>query len=244
MWGECDIILSTALSLSLSVLPVWTLIGNSDSGQFYFLVHYRWWLFRELVHCLLLLLRMWGKNQAPFLVNAVVKLIAASPRANTGQEPLIMGEPLIMWELVSGHNWTSKVFNTVITLVTYQFSYVWMPILKIKSWTDSDVWTLIGNSDSGLGWRKIYVCCLAHHLFMLSFWPNDFGRRMTDFHPSFMDFLWKKTNFLFFSLFYLLYPIRNVIHTTLLMFYHKIYRDFLCITWNSVICMWLLCGFT
>ena len=34
---------------------------------------------------------------------------------------LIMPEPLIMQELVSGRSWTSKVFNTVITLDTYQF---------------------------------------------------------------------------------------------------------------------------
>ena len=100
-----------------------------------------------------------------------------------------------MWEPASGHSKTSKVFNTVNALDTYQFSYVSMPVLKFKYWTDSAVWTLIGNSDTGLGWRKIYVCCLAHHLFMLSFWPNDFGRRMTDFHPSFMDFLWKKYHF-------------------------------------------------
>ena len=45
---------------------------------------------------------------------------------------LIMWEPLIMQELLisimqepkSGRSWTSKVFNTVITLDTYQFFYV------------------------------------------------------------------------------------------------------------------------
>ena len=36
-------------------------------------------------------------------------------------EPLIMQEPLIMREPESGRSWTSKVFNTVITLDTYQF---------------------------------------------------------------------------------------------------------------------------
>ena len=36
-------------------------------------------------------------------------------------EPLIMQEPLIIWEPESGRSWTSKVFNTVITLDTYQF---------------------------------------------------------------------------------------------------------------------------
>ena len=36
-------------------------------------------------------------------------------------EPLIMQEPLIMREPKSGRSWTSKVFNTVITLDTYQF---------------------------------------------------------------------------------------------------------------------------
>ena len=33
----------------------------------------------------------------------------------------IMQEPLIIWEPESGRSWTSKVFNTVITLDTYQF---------------------------------------------------------------------------------------------------------------------------
>jgi hypothetical protein len=36
-------------------------------------------------------------------------------------EPLIMQEPLILREPESGRSWTSKVFNTVITLDTYQF---------------------------------------------------------------------------------------------------------------------------
>ena len=36
-------------------------------------------------------------------------------------EPLIMQEPLIMRKPESGRSWTSKVFNTVITLDTYQF---------------------------------------------------------------------------------------------------------------------------
>ena len=36
-------------------------------------------------------------------------------------EPLIMQELLIMREPESGRSWTSKVFNTVITLDTYQF---------------------------------------------------------------------------------------------------------------------------
>ena len=34
---------------------------------------------------------------------------------------LIMQEPLITQESVSGRSWTSKVFNTVISLDTYQF---------------------------------------------------------------------------------------------------------------------------
>ena len=38
-------------------------------------------------------------------------------------EPLIMQEPLIMREPESRRSWTSKVFNTVITLDTYQFFY-------------------------------------------------------------------------------------------------------------------------
>jgi hypothetical protein len=37
------------------------------------------------------------------------------------QVPLIVREPLIMGKPVSGRSWTSKVFNTVITLDTYQF---------------------------------------------------------------------------------------------------------------------------
>ena len=36
-------------------------------------------------------------------------------------ELLIMQEPLIIWEPESGRSWTSKVFNAVITLDTYQF---------------------------------------------------------------------------------------------------------------------------
>ena len=36
-------------------------------------------------------------------------------------EPLIMQELLIMLEPKSGRSWTSKVFNIVITLDTYQF---------------------------------------------------------------------------------------------------------------------------
>jgi hypothetical protein len=37
-------------------------------------------------------------------------------------EPLIMQELLIMRKPESGRSWTSKVFNTVITLDTYQFT--------------------------------------------------------------------------------------------------------------------------
>jgi hypothetical protein len=33
----------------------------------------------------------------------------------------IMWEPIIMQESVSGRSWTSKVFNAVINLDTYQF---------------------------------------------------------------------------------------------------------------------------
>ena len=39
-------------------------------------------------------------------------------------ELLIMQEPLIIWEPERGRSWTSKVFNTVITLDTYQFAEV------------------------------------------------------------------------------------------------------------------------
>ena len=45
-------------------------------------------------------------------------------------EPLIMQEPLIMWEPESGRSWTSKVFNTVITLDTYQF-YLYIYLLSM-----------------------------------------------------------------------------------------------------------------
>ena len=37
---------------------------------------------------------------------------------------LIIWEPLIIRESVSGRSWTSKVFNTVISLDTYQFFFV------------------------------------------------------------------------------------------------------------------------
>ena len=45
----------------------------------------------------------------------------ALPPAKPSKYMLIMPEPLIMQESVSGRSWTSKVFNTVITLDTYQF---------------------------------------------------------------------------------------------------------------------------
>ena len=47
-------------------------------------------------------------------------------KAGTGHQYMymqIMWEPLIIQESVSGHSWTSKVFNTMNTLDTYQF--VW-----------------------------------------------------------------------------------------------------------------------
>ena len=59
------------------------------------------------------------------------RLVAALAKAGGSRQNimLIMWEPLIMQELLisilqepkSGHSWTSKVFNTVITLDTYQF---------------------------------------------------------------------------------------------------------------------------
>ena len=59
-------------------------------------------------------------------------LVVAAPAKAGGSHQnimLIMWEPLIMQELLisimqepkSGRSWTSKVFNTVITLDTYQF---------------------------------------------------------------------------------------------------------------------------
>ena len=48
----------------------------------------------------------------------------ALPPAKPSKYMLIMPEPLIMQESVSGRSWTSKVFNTVITLDTYQFLFI------------------------------------------------------------------------------------------------------------------------
>ena len=56
-------------------------------------------------------------------------LLVAAPAKAGGSHQNIMWEPLIMQELLvsimqepkSGRSWTSKVFNTVITLDTYQF---------------------------------------------------------------------------------------------------------------------------
>ena len=49
-------------------------------------------------------------------------------------EPLIMQEPLIIWEPESGRSWTSKVFNTVITLDTYQFLIFARCIVILVCW--------------------------------------------------------------------------------------------------------------
>ena len=43
---------------------------------------------------------------------------------------MIMRELLIMREPQSGRSWTSKVFNTVITLDTYQFIFFWNYLVK------------------------------------------------------------------------------------------------------------------
>ena len=42
-------------------------------------------------------------------------------------ELLIMGNPWLRREPMSGRSWTSKVFNTLITLDTYQFEYITYP---------------------------------------------------------------------------------------------------------------------
>ena len=63
--------------------------------------------------------------------SSLLLLVAAPAKAGGSHQNimLIMWEPLIMQELLisimqepkSGRSWTSKVFNTVITLDTYQF---------------------------------------------------------------------------------------------------------------------------
>ena len=63
--------------------------------------------------------------------SSILLLVAAPAKAGGSHQNimLIMWEPLIMQELLisimqepkSGRSWTSKVFNTVITLDTYQF---------------------------------------------------------------------------------------------------------------------------
>ena len=70
-------------------------------------------------------------SQAIFAYSLLL-LVAAPVKAGGSHQNimLIMWEPLIMQELLisimqepkSGHSWTSKVFNTVITLDTYQFN--------------------------------------------------------------------------------------------------------------------------
>ena len=56
----------------------------------------------------------------------------------------IMQELLITRESVSGHSWTSKVFNTVISLDTYQF-------LRIEnlSWLNQDLPVLQNKNKAG-----------------------------------------------------------------------------------------------
>jgi len=71
--------------------------------------------------------------------SSLLLLVAASAKAGGSHQNimLIMWEPLIMQELLisimqelkSGRSWTSKVFNTVITLDTYQFH---IKAMKIK----------------------------------------------------------------------------------------------------------------
>ena len=63
--------------------------------------------------------------------SSLLLLVAVPAKAGGSHQNimLIMWEPLIMQELLisimqepkSGRSWTSKVFNTVITLDTYQF---------------------------------------------------------------------------------------------------------------------------
>ena len=53
--------------------------------------------------------------------------MVATKASDSHQNNLIMRELLIMQEPLSGRSWTSKVFNIVITLDTYQFSYFYPP---------------------------------------------------------------------------------------------------------------------
>ena len=48
-------------------------------------------------------------------------LLPAKAGGSNQNTMLIMWELLIIWEPESGRSWTSKVFNAVITLDTYQF---------------------------------------------------------------------------------------------------------------------------
>ena len=66
-------------------------------------------------------------------------LVAPPPTkaSDSHQNNLIMRELLIMRESLSGRSWTSNVFNTVITLDTYQFQ---KKNKKLKFWKILSAW--------------------------------------------------------------------------------------------------------
>ena len=69
---------------------------------------------------------------------------------------LIMWEPLIMRVSVSGRSWTSKVFNTVISLDTYQF------FNEVSCWSVISNFTL-PESNTGLGFLLDTPTVKAHY---------------------------------------------------------------------------------
>ena len=67
-------------------------------------------------------------------LECLVCSLAPPPAKVSGshQNNLIMRELLIMQEPLSGRSWTSKVFNIVITLDTYQFLYFFINVFCQK----------------------------------------------------------------------------------------------------------------
>ena len=105
-------------------------------------------------------------------------LLLVPPAAKAGGSHqnimLIMWEPLIMREPESGRIWTSKVFNAVITLDTYQFLNI------IKSQTSHTVLCIeTVKKETEKGHRRID--CDMHHFSKLRHWAYSlfgFGQNL------------------------------------------------------------------
>ena len=89
----------------------------------------------------------------------------APPPAKASGSHLIIREVLIMRESVSGRSWTSKVFNTVITLDTYQFFIHMTNCQYWQNWMKSNIYEI------KFGWIHI----LAQQSTMIWLWIMDNG---------------------------------------------------------------------